>query len=535
MDSGALWQRFCEYFRFYPELGISLDISRMRFSESFLGEMEDHAARACSQMAELEQGAIANPDEGRMVGHYWLRNPGLAPNRETGNAIEAGISRIKDFSAKIHSGEIHGAHGKKFQNVLVIGIGGSALGPQLVSDALSSCADLMKLYFCDNTDPDGFARTLEQLEGALDKTLCIVISKSGGTVETRNGQLEVEHAYKEAGLSFASHALCITCEGSKLDIAAKNENYLAQFYIWDWVGGRTSMFSAVGLLPAALQGVDIDAFVEGAQVMDQLTRNRDLRTNPALLLSLMWYAAGQGVGSKDMVIIPYKDRLVLFSKYLQQLVMESLGKESDLDGHRVNQGLAVYGNKGSTDQHAYIQQLREGLNNFFVTFIEVLGDYVPSQSKRSFLEVKPGITAGDYLNGFYQGTRRALFENGRDSITITVDELSAKTLGALIALYDRAVGLYALLIRVNAYHQPGVEAGKKAAENVIDIQQKLLAKLAEAGMGALTASELSEKLGEPSEVETIFKCLEHLASNPERRILRLGERSPISAKYCLAR
>ncbi len=199
--------------------------------------------------------------------------------------------------------------------------------------------------------------------------------------------------------------------------------------MWDWVGGRTSELSAVGLLPAALQGFDIDALLAGARAMDEVTRNTNPRQNPAALLALMWYHAGKGKGQKDMVVLPYKDRLELFSRYLQQLVMESLGKEKDLSGAIVHQGLAVYGNKGSTDQHAYVQQLREGINNFFVVFIEVLKDRAgPS------MEVDPGVTSGDYLSGFLQGTRRALFENDRESITITLNAVSPESIGTLIAL-----------------------------------------------------------------------------------------------------
>src|SRR5687767_7630761 len=141
--------------------------------------------------------------------------------------------------------------------------------------------------------------------------------------------------------------------------------------------------------------------------------------------------------------------------------MESIGKQLDLKGRRVDQGLSVYGNKGSTDQHAYVQQLREGVPNFFALFIRVL------ESGGSAMEVEPGATAGDYLHGFLLGTRAALFDNERESMTITIDRVDASTVGALIALFERAVGLYAVLIEVNAYHQPGVEAGKKAAAAVL--------------------------------------------------------------------
>merc|ERR1712023_452234 len=153
------------------------------------------------------------------------------------------------------------------------------------------------------------------------------------------------------------------------------------------------------------------------------------------------------------------------SKYLQQLVMESLGKELDLDGKQVNQGIAVYGNKGSTDQHAYVQQLRDGLVNFFATFIEVRC----TRSSESMKVDELGSTTGDYLQGFLRGTRKALYESGRQSITISLDSLNAFSLGALIALYERAVSFYASLVNVNAYHQPGVEAGKKAARAFLDL------------------------------------------------------------------
>src|SRR5438132_12501596 len=159
----------------------------------------------------------------------------------------------------------------------------------------------------------------------------------------------------------------------------------------------------------------------------------------------MWFYIGDGRGARDMVVLPYKDRLELFSRYLQQLVMESLGKEKDLSGRTVNQGLAVYGNKGSTDQHAYVQQLRDGINNFFVTFIEVL----THRSESAELDVEPAITSGDYLNGFLLGTRNALHENGRESITLTLNDVSPASVGALIALFERAVGLYASLININ--------------------------------------------------------------------------------------
>jgi len=156
--------------------------------------------------------------------------------------------------------------------------------------------------------------------------------------------------------------------------------------------------------------------------------------------------------------------------------MESLGKEKDRDGQITNQGIAVYGNKGSTDQHAYVQQLRERIPNFFATFIEVLEDRLTPS-----IEVEPEVTSGDYLSGFVQGTRQALYEKQRDSITVTIPQVNPRTVGALIALYERAVGYYASLVNINAYNQPGVEAGKKAATALLDLQRRVLQVLRNEG------------------------------------------------------
>ncbi|MBN1404073.1 MAG: glucose-6-phosphate isomerase, partial [Opitutales bacterium] len=436
--------------------------------------------------------------------------------------ISAMHEAVKALAADVHSGKISG-QGGKFTNLLVIGIGGSALGPQFVAKALGCpTGDEMNVYFFDNTDPAGMAKVLGEIDGELPTTLSLVISKSGGTPETRNGMLEAKAAYEAAGLNFAKHAVAITGVDSKLDKQAVSEGWLARLPMWDWVGGRTSETGPVGLAPAALQGLDIEELIRGAAEMDEATRVEDMLKNPAMLLALCWYYATKGKGEKDMVVLPYKDSLELFSKYLQQLIMESLGKEFDLDGKLVNQGISVYGNKGSTDQHAYVQQLREGVANFFVTFIEVLEDKSFGQN----VEVEPGVTSGDYLQGFYLGTRTALAEKGRESLTITVSRVDAYNVGMLIALYERAVGFYATLVNINAYHQPGVEAGKKAAAGILAAKLKIQALMAQNGP-ALDAEEVSEKLG-LNDPEMAFKLLENLAANPSKHVVR-ETASPLTA------
>jgi glucose-6-phosphate isomerase len=515
MDSKELWTRYQAYSCRVDSIDLSLDVSRMHFDEDFLAEMEPHMHHAFADMDALERGAIANPDENRMVGHYWLRAPKLAPSNQIAQEIAGTVGAIKKFAAGVHSGEIKPPGAARFTQAIAIGIGGSALGPMFVSDALGDPArDLVRFHFIDNTDPDGIARTLETLQGRLEETLCLVTSKSGGTPDTRNGTVVVSAAYRAAGLDFPRHAVAVTMAGSVLDQQAAAEGWLARFPMFDWVGGRTSELSAVGLLPAALQGINVDALLAGAAACDAATRVHQTSRNPAAMMALTWFAATGGKGLKDMVVLPYKDRLLLFSRYLQQLVMESLGKRLDLDEHVAEQGIAVYGNKGSTDQHAFVQQLRDGANNFFVIFVRVL------ESGGAPVDVEPGITAGDYLHGFLVGTREALYGNDRQSMTITVQRVDARTIGAMIALFERAVGFYASLIHINAYNQPGVEAGKKAAAAVLSLQSKALAALTAAPQ---TAEQIAAAIGAAESAETVFLVLEHLAANGRARIHRAAD------------
>jgi glucose-6-phosphate isomerase len=524
MDARALWQRYQNWLYFHEGLGLYLDVSRMRFDDAFVESLQPKFDKAFADMVALEKGAIANPDENRMVGHYWLRNPDLAPTPELTQEIVQTLEQIEAFAEKIQTGAIHPPRAQRFTDIISIGIGGSALGPEFVAEALSPDFPPLKIHFIDNTDPAGIDRILTHLRNSLASTLVLVISKSGGTPEPRNGMIEVKKAYAGQNLEFAQYAVAITSVDSNLDKIAKAEGWLARFPMYDWVGGRTSEMSTVGLVPAALQGIDIRAMLEGAKEMDDATRVADVKNNPAALLALSWYFSGNGKGEKDMVVLPYKDSLLLFSRYLQQLVMESLGKEKDLDGNTVYQGIAVYGNKGSTDQHAYVQQLREGVPNFFATLIEVLED-----RKSPSPEIDPGVTSGDYLSGFLLGTRQALYENQRDSITVTIPQVNARTVGALIALYERAVGLYASLVNINAYHQPGVEAGKKAAAAILDLQKRVIEVLQNA-KSALSLEEIADKAGAADQTEAIYIILRHLHANQRGVVLHGNLGQPSSLK-----
>lgn len=511
MNSG--WKHFVEHFITVPELKLTLDFSKVYCPED-QGQWKNERLfdLAAAELRAIESGEPVNSDENRMVGHYWLRNPELAPDKEIQTQISTSIATIEAFAADINSGRTT-VSGSRVQSILLIGIGGSALGPMLLADIYRDRTRL-PLFILDNTDPDGIQKILNEIP-SLAHTLVIVTSKSGGTRETRNGMLLTEACFSRSGLKFENHAVAITGEGSALDNHASEKKWLARFPIWDWVGGRTSLWSAVGLLPAALQGIDIRNLLAGAAALDSATRTSEL-DNPALRMAHSWYHLGNGHGERMMVVLPYRDRLVLLARYLQQLVMESIGKRYDRSGKEVFQGLTVFGNKGSTDQHSYIQQLREGPDNFFAVFVDVLKDVEEwSKSKDTSLPVENGVSAGDYLEGFLLGTRAALADAGKGSITLSLPDCSEKSIGALIALFERAVGAYAAMIDINAYHQPGVEAGKKAAEEVIESLQKLRSS-SNSFRDPISLNDLVTSLNDPGiSKELVFKLLQRMEANGE--------------------
>ncbi len=498
---------------------VELDVSLAGLTDADLAQRAPAFAKALTAMQALEGGAIANADEKRQVGHYWLRAPAHAPDAAVGEEILANVQRIERFAIDVHAGRVRPPDGERFTKVVMVGIGGSALGPLLLADAFARPDAPATFFLFDNTDPDGMDRELARI-GSLSDALILVASKSGGTPETRNGMAELQDACKRSGVMFPARAVALTMPGSALHRLAEEEGWLAAFPVWDWVGGRTSLFASVGLLPAALLGIDVRGLLAGAAAMDTATRRTELRTNPAVLLALLWHVQGGGRGDKAMVVLPYKDRLLLLSRYLQQLVMESLGKRLDRRGKVVHQGLSVYGNKGSTDQHAFVQQLRDGRADFFAVFVRVLrGRAGPSPI------VGDGATSEDFLSGFWQGTRAALHEADRASATLTIAQLDERSFGAVIALFERAVGLYAELIDVNAYHQPGVEAGKKAAADVLHLQREV-----EAALDATPRScvEIAQTIA--ADPYDVWPILQHLSANRDA-IRRVGGDDPLESRF----
>lgn len=495
-----------------PGTGLTLDLGEMGLGPEDVDT--DAMGRALAGVARLEAGERVNTDEDRQVGHYWLRAPRLAPSADIRDAIEGSRARTREIARSLRAAVRPDA-------VLHLGIGGSALGPELLVQALPGDGFIApeRYFVLDNTDPESFERLLPRLD--LGRAVTVVMSKSGRTPETRNALLRVQAAHAARGVPFAPRAVAVTGEGSELDRQVVREGWAGRLPLWDYVGGRTSVTGVVGLLPGALLGVDIEDLLDGAARMDEATRQPAAR-NPAAWMAAGWLAAQRG-RSRAMVVLPYADRLRSLGRYLQQLVMESLGKRLDRAGREVRAGLTVYGNKGSTDQHAFIQQLRDGPDDFFACFVEVLRPSTPDPV------IEDGRTAGDALAGFLLGTRQALADDGKRSLTVTLEEVTPRTLGAVIALFERAVSLYGELLGINAYHQPGVEAGKKAAEVALQAQARLEEALTTDPRTVLDLCSAA-RVDDPV---LAWRLLRRLSANPARGVTRIAGDAPSTDRFGL--
>ena len=488
------------------ENGIFLDFNKAEIREADLSAHKDLLEISLQKMADLEAGEIANESEGRMVGHYWLRHSKMAPSE----AIRAHIDLEKEKIERFYQ-----ENKEKYAGLIWLGIGGSALGPVLLAEIFKR-PEGKDFRFLDNTDPETFYRMAEEIGPELKDYLLVVVSKSGGTKETANMLEEVSLFYEEKGWSFARQAVCITMPESKLERRAKEEGWQEIFYIWDWVGGRTSISSALGLLILSFLQADSEAFLKGFKDADKQGRE-EAEKNPALLMALDLYLAKKDAAKDQLIVLPYKDKLELFPKYLQQLVMESLGKDG--------QGITLFGNKGASDQHSYLQQLFDGPNNFIVHFINV-------RKYDSFAhKLSAGNYSNDYLYAFNLATAAALFAGDRRSINISLPQVDEYYLGWLIGLYERMTSFYAFMIDVNAYDQPAVERGKKAAEEIINLKNDLLDLLLYDRQIDWSVQELLEHSQKSASVtfSEVFALLEYMVDSGLYPLERL-EKSSSSPK-----
>lgn len=362
----------------------------------------------------------------------------------------------------------------KFENFVVLGIGGSALGPTMAFNALCHLHynDLPKekrggprFFVEDNVDPVRMKELLDVID--VTKTCFNVISKSGATSETMTQYLIISDLLKKAGADIKEHVIFTTDAARGNLVKISNELGGVKSYVLpDGVGGRFSELCPVGLLPAAVLGIDIEALLAGAAYMDGLCTSNDIKKNPALLCATLQdiaMADGKNIG----VLIPYSDNLRFVSDWYAQLWAESLGKNETLDGKPCNLGQTPVKALGVTDQHSQVQLYTEGPFDKVVTFLSV-GSYkekfpIPHGCEDipdvSFLG---GHTMEELIQAENKATAYALTKAGRLNYTITLPEVNAFTLGQLLFLFEMQTAYAGAMLNVNTFNQPGVEAGKKA-------------------------------------------------------------------------
>ena len=363
---------------------------------------------------------------------------------------------------------------KKADSFVVLGIGGSALGPTAVFQALchlrhnelkKSVRKTPKLYVEDNVDPERMNALLDVLD--LDKTVFNVITKSGATSETMSQYLIIMDILKKRYGDKANEHMIATTSESKGNLIkiAKKEN-LKTFYIPDGVGGRFSELCPVGLLPAAVLGIDIKALLKGAAFMDKICRKNDVKSNPALLTALLEYLA-MNKGKNISVMMPYADSLKYIADWYCQLWGESLGKAEDNDGNLIFAGQTPVKALGVTDQHSQIQLYREGPFDKVITIIAVenfRSDVTISNGCEDFPDVSflSGHTMGELINTERRATEYALTTANRLNYTILLPEVNAFTIGQLLYMFELETAYCGAMLNINTFNQPGVEGGKNA-------------------------------------------------------------------------
>lgn len=365
--------------------------------------------------------------------------------------------------------------GQAHDHVLVLGIGGSALGTKALLTALRRPAwnewdDEGREYFprltvLENVDPTSVGAALRRIDAR--RVLVNVISKSGGTAETM-AQYLVVRAWLEDALGAAAHRhLVFTTDPAKgaLRELARAEG-IATLDVPPAVGGRFSVLSPVGLLPAALVGIDVAELLKGARRAVERAATDDLRRNPAALWAALMFAADRDLGAPIHVLMPYTDRLREFAEWYRQLWAESLGKRQDRSGSTVFAGPTPLAAVGATDQHSQVQLFMEGPFDKAITFLTVddLGEDVPIPTRAGLpadLAYLSGHTLGGLLRAEYDATSTALAQMGRMNCTLRLPDLSAATLGELIMFFQLATGYAGVWYGVDPFDQPGVELGKR--------------------------------------------------------------------------
>ena len=463
--------------------GFSYNFAAKQVDDEVLNALKALAeeAQLAEKFEELYNGAVINTGENRLVLHQLTRG-------QLGNAVEAdGVdkrefyvkqqARIAEFANKVHNGEITNAAGEKFTTVVQIGIGGSDLGPRAMYLALENWAKKnntlkMKAQFISNVDPDDAAAVLNAVDVA--HALFVLVSKSGTTLETLTNESFVKEALKKAGLDASKHMIAVTSETSPL---AKSDDYLAAFFMDDYIGGRFSSTSAVGGAVLSLAfGSDVFAqFLEGAAAQDKLSANKNVMENPEMLDALIGVYERNVLGYPGTAVLPYSQALSRFPAHLQQLDMESNGKSVNRFGEPVDYptGPVIFGEPGTNGQHSFYQLLHQGTDIVPLQFVgfrnSQIGTDIEIQGSTSQQKLCANVAAQivAFACGKSDDNRNKNFEGGRPSSIIIGDSLTPKSLGALLAHFENKIMFQGFLWNVNSFDQEGVQLGKVLAKRVL--------------------------------------------------------------------
>ena len=454
-------------------------------------QVDDQVLKALEKLAEetqlagkfeaLYNGEVINTGEKRRVLHHMTRG-------QLGGAVEAdGVDKrsfyveqqekIAELANKVHNGEITNAAGEKFTTVVQIGIGGSDLGPRAMYLALENWAKVnhtfkMEAKFISNVDPDDAAAVLNSID--VEHSLFVLVSKSGTTLETLTNESFVKDALKNAGLDASRHMIAVTSETSPL---AKSDDYLAAFFMDDYIGGRFSSTSGVGGAVLSLAfGPEVFArFLEGAAEEDRLARNKDIFANPAMLDALIGVYERNVLGYQNTAVLPYSQALSRFPAHLQQLDMESNGKSVNRFGQPVSYstGPVIFGEPGTNGQHSFYQLLHQGTDIIPLQFVGFrngqMGQDVVIQNSTSQQKLCANVAAQIVACacGKDDEDRNKNFQGGRPSSIIIGDQLTPEALGALLSHFENKVMYQGFVWNINSFDQEGVQLGKVLAKKVL--------------------------------------------------------------------
>ncbi len=463
--------------------GLSYNYAAKAVDEDILQALSELAdeAQLCEKYADLYNGAVINTGENRLVLHQLTRgqlgDSVIADGTDKRAFYVAQQNRIAQFSSDVHEGRICNAAGEKFTTVVQIGIGGSDLGPRAMYLALENWAKKnntfhMEAHFISNVDPDDAAAVLASIDVA--HSLFVLVSKSGTTLETLTNEAFVKNALAHAGLKASDHMVAVTSETSPL---AKSSDYLAAFFMDDYIGGRYSSTSAVGGAVLSLAfGSDVFArFLNGAAAEDRLAMNTDIRENAAMLDALIGVYERNVLGYPATAVLPYSQALSRFPAHLQQLDMESNGKSVNRFGEPMDYptGPVIFGEPGTNGQHSFYQLLHQGTDIVPLQFIgfknSQLGTDVDIQGSTSQQKLCANVAAQivAFACGKADDNKNKHFNGGRPSSIIIGEQLTPEALGALLAHFENKVMFQGFLWNVNSFDQEGVQLGKVLAKRVL--------------------------------------------------------------------